>query len=127
MTDQELLDLYNQRMAALAETGRPATLLRDMPKPMRETVDRASARFRATEQLIVKELTQRRAPAHLPGVTLWLTADGLNFAALDRDTMIPLGWSGTYAAKYMTRGLLKKYPSERGVKLPPQSQSAHSQ
>jgi hypothetical protein len=116
MTDQELLHLYNQRMAALAETTRPTILLRNMPKPLREGIDRASARFRATDALIVKELRQRSAPAHLPGVTLWLTNDDMSFVALAPGTRLPLGWESSPShAKYMTRNLLAKYPSERHV------------
>jgi hypothetical protein len=52
--------------------------------------DCAAARFRECDAAITAELVRRSAPAKLPGVTLHLTPDRLNFVALKPGTRKPL-------------------------------------
>ncbi len=115
MTDRKLLSLYHERMAQLDATNRYGgwTLreLREHAPEKRAEIDRASKAFLTAEKAIVEELIARGGSAKLKGVTLHLTADQKNFAALNPGTETPLGWTaeaGNYSG--MTALLYRRRP-----------------
>lgn len=119
MTDEQLLTLYHRRETASADIARSGQMLKNMLPKQRQACDAASARLHNVERDIVRELKARGAPAHLPGVTLWMTVDELNFVACRPRSQIPLAYvSPTSTPQQTTSGVLKRYPSEQFVTRP---------
>ncbi len=110
MTDRELLALYRERMTALEATGQYRGLpMKQMTQDQRTRAEKTSEDFRAADAAIVEELIARGKPAKLKSVTLHLTSDGRNFAALEPGTQQPFGWEPIYCERMGMNNLLYHY------------------
>ena len=91
MTKAELAGLLRRRAEAWqALPSHVKTPLRDYDPAERAEVERLSREYREADAAITAELVRRKEPVRLGGVTLWLTADRLNFVTLDTASREPL-------------------------------------
>ncbi len=102
MTTTELHNLYLARQTALARSVNTHNIPLGRMKPeVRAEVEADSKRFHQLDRQIVAELREHPGPVDLPGLTLWLTSDALNFIATFPGTQRPLMLgSGTYKYDY---------------------------
>jgi hypothetical protein len=92
MTDRDLLALYHKRMAKLEAMKLWRGPLKNMDPEYRAELEKISRAFWAADRAITEELIARGKPARLNGVTLWLTHDLRNFAALEPGEQSVKGW-----------------------------------